>query len=389
MAARCAAGRGRRTLLLERNRSPGLKILISGGGRCNLTTTRTGRDLEDEYGPRRGTFLRHALRQFPPARLVEMFEDAGVPLREEDLDKVFPCSQRARDILDALLRMVGQAGAVVRTGTCVSSLRRDGNWIVETPGGELRAESVVLATGGLSYPKTGSRGDGHRWLLSLGHTLTRTVPALAPILVEESWVRELSGIVLPAAEIAILDRASRVARLRRRPILFTHFGLSGPAPMDLSGDIEEQGGRAVLEIDFVPDSSRKDLEERWLEAARTSGRRAVEAALPPDLPERLRRALASVHGVRGPLASVSRADRRRILDGLKATRIHATGTRGFAHAEVTRGGVELSEVDARTMGSLVLPGLFLCGEILDVDGPIGGFNFQAAFATGRLAGLSA
>jgi len=390
MAAIQAAARGRRTVLLEKNSKPGLKILISGGGRCNLTTTRSGADLEAQYGAVRGRFLRHALRSFPPTALRQFVEDAGVLLQEEDLEKLFPVSQKARDVVDALLSLAQQAGVDLRTGNPVLGIRKEAaGFVVETPNGTLRAASVVLATGGLSYPKTGTTGDGYGFARGFGHTITATWPALAPLHVDVPWVRALQGIVLKDVDLAVFDAHGRELLRRNRPILFTHRGLSGPAPMDLAGDVEEQRGAAVVKFDFAPGIARDQLERQWLEATKAHGRASVDTLLPAHLPERMRETLTTLAGASGTLAGLSREQRRRLLEASKDLRVPVPGSLGFDHAEVTRGGVRLDEVDARTMQSRRQPGLFVCGELLDVDGPIGGFNFQAAFATGRLAGLHA
>ncbi len=391
MAAIMAAQRGRRTLLLEKNRHPGLKILISGGGRCNLTTTRSGADLESQYGLARGRFLRHALRSFPPAALRQFVEAAGVPLREEDLEKLFPVSQQARDIVALFLRLCQAAGATLRSGCAVRTVQKvEAGFVVDTDQGAIAASSVVLATGGLSYPKTGATGDGYPVCRAFGHTITSTFPALAPLRLDVPWVTALQGIVLQDTVLAVLAADGRELRQRRRPILFTHRGLSGPAPMDLAGEVEEQGGAALLKFDFAPDLTREALESQWLTAAASHGSRRIESALPANLPERMRDTLAALAGVDGQtLATLSKVARRRLLDTVKDLRVPVRASLGYDHAEVTRGGVALDEVDARTMQSKRQPGLFLCGELLDVDGPIGGFNFQAAFATGRLAGLHA
>lgn len=390
LAAACAAARGRRTVLLEKNQRPGLKILISGGGRCNLTTTRSGADLEAQYGAQRGRFLRHALRSFPPRALVALIEGLGVPLREEDLEKVFPVSQRARDVLDALLRHAAAAGVELRPGWPVQELTLHGSGFrLATPRGVLRSSRVILATGGQSYPKTGATGDGYRFCRAFGHRIVPPVPALAPLWVDAAWVRELQGIVVDGVDLSVLDAAGQPVRTRRRPILFTHQGLSGPAPMDLAGDVEERGG-AVVRLCFDPEVRRDRREAEWLALLRQHGRRHAETLLPRHLPERLRQALCTLAGVAEmPLAALSRTGRLALHEVLDGLRLEVPRSLGFDHAEVTRGGVALDEVDARTMESRLQPGLFVCGELLDVDGPIGGFNFQAAFATGRLAGLAA
>ncbi|MCK5944003.1 MAG: aminoacetone oxidase family FAD-binding enzyme [Planctomycetes bacterium] len=359
MAAIQAAGRGRRTVLLEKNQRPGLKILISGGGRCNLTTTRQGKDLEAQYGKRRGRWLRHALRAFPPTALRAFVEAAGVELVRE---------------------------------APVTGLARVGDgFVATTPSGRFAADSVVLATGGLSYPKTGATGDGYAWCRSFGHTITETFPALAPLRVDQRWVHELQGIVLHDVDIACVGADGRETLRRRRPILFTHKGLSGPAPMDLAGDVEEQRGAAQARFDFVPETNREALEQQWLAIVKSHGTRRVDALLPRALPERMRQALVARSGAGADvtLAALSKDARRKLLTAVKDLRVPVPRSLGYAAAEVTRGGVALDEVDARTMQSKLQPGLFVCGELLDVDGPIGGFNFQAAFATGRLAGLHA
>ncbi len=392
MAAIQAARRGRRTLLLEKNPRPGLKILISGGGRCNLTTTREGKDLEAQYGKRRGRWLRHALRSFPPTALRAFIEDAGVPLREEDLEKLFPVSQKAKDVVVALLRCVDEAGAELVKEAPVSSVARaERGFVVEAGGRRYEALSVVLATGGLSYPKTGATGDAYAWCRQFGHTVTETFPALAPLCTQERWVHALQGIVLHGVDIACVGGDGKETMRRRRPILFTHKGLSGPAPMDLAGDVEEQRGAAHARLDFAPETHREALEQEWLQQAKAHGARRVDALLPRALPERVRHALVAHSGAApdATLAGFSKEARRRLLAAVKDLRVAVPSSLGYGAAEVTRGGVALDEVDARTMESKLAPGLFVCGELLDVDGPIGGFNFQAAFATGRLAGLHA
>lgn len=389
MAAWVAAQRGLRVVLLEKNSRVGLKILISGGGRCNLTTTRAGDDLERQYGTRRGRFLRGALRAYPPTALCADVTALGVALQEEDLEKIFPVSGRAADVRDALLDAALAAGVSLRTSSPVLAIeRRADGFGVHTPHGENHAPSLILATGGLSYPKTGATGDGYPMLASLGHSIRPTVPALAPLCLEQAWLCALQGLVLDA-RLTVYDRQQRELVTRRRPTLITHRGLSGPGPMDVSGFVEEVGGGCELRLDLAPDRDRSELEAGMLEAARTHPRRLVQHGLCPAIPERLRVALCERHGLGATnLAELDRERRRSLVDDQKGLRLPVDRSLGFAHAEVTRGGVALEEIDPKTMQSRVQTGLYVCGEILDVDGPIGGFNFQAAFATGRLAGLS-
>ncbi len=402
MAAIQSADRGRRTLLLEKNARPGLKILISGGGRCNLTTTKTGKALEAEYGKQRGRWLLHALRAFQPKDLVRMIEAAGVPLREEDLDKIFPCSGKARDVLDAILNLAASKAVDLRTTAAMDSVEgepRGAGFLVHSADASFRGESLILATGGLSYPKTGSTGDGYRVAKQFGHRIIPGVPHLAPLAIEAAWVHALAGIVLQHSSLAVADKATgEVLCRRQRPILFTHKGLSGPAAMDLAGFVEENPRECELVLDFLPMLKREALEADWLLRSKHSGRARISSLLPRELPERLRQSLCELAGVafatKGPrrpltIAELEKKGRQSLLDCVKNLRISVSRSLGMDHAEVTRGGVPLDEVDPRTMESRIRPGLYLCGEILDVDGPIGGFNFQAAFATGRLAGLNA
>ncbi len=390
LAAHAAAARGRSVILVEKNKRPGVKILVSGGGRCNLTTTVTGAALEAAYGPVAGRWLRHALRAFPPAALRAQIEAAGVPLKEEALEKVFPVSDCAADVLAALLAEAEAAGVQLQCGRPVTALARDGDGFrADTPAGPIHAQSVILASGGRSYPQMGTTGDGYRLAAMLGHTLTPTLPALAPLRLEAPWVHALAGLSLADCGLALEDAAGRALARRRRPLLFTHQGLSGPGPMDLAGWVEEAGAGSILTLDCLPGMSRDALDAALRAGIAAGGRRAAWTLLPASLPERLRRALADQAGAAGNAAELDRAARGRLVATAKGLRLAVAGTLGFAKAEVTRGGIPLGEVDPRTMASRRVPGLFIGGELLDVDGPIGGYNFQAAFATGRLAGLHA
>jgi len=390
IAARCAAERGRRVVLLEKNRRPGAKILVSGGGRCNLTTTVTGPALEVAYGAAAGRWLRHALRAFPPAALRATIEAASVPLKEEALEKVFPVSDRAADVLAALLAQSEAAGVRLQCGRPVTALARaEAGFRAETPAGPLHARSVILASGGRSYPQMGTTGDGYRLAAMLGHSVTPTLPALAPLRLDVPWIHALAGLSLADCGLALEDAAGRLLARRRRPLLFTHQGLSGPGPMDLSAWVEAAGPGCTLVIDCLPGTSRDALDAALRAGIAAGGRRQAWTLLPDALPERLRRALAEQAGAAVSGASLDRAARGRLLAVAKGLRLPVGGTLGFAKAEVTRGGIPLDEVDPRTMASRLVPGLYICGELLDVDGPIGGYNFQAAFATGRLAGVHA
>jgi predicted Rossmann fold flavoprotein len=372
-AAGTAAARGRKVLLLEKNPRVGVKILASGGTHCNVTTTLEGAALQEAYGRDGGRFLAPSLRRLGPHDVRNELDQLGVPTEEGEWEKVWPVSRHASDVANALLRRAQQAGAIVRTDAPVLDLGK--GFVVHTKHGDVRSQKVLVTVGGKSYPKSGTTGDGYAWLQALGHTIVKPVPALVPLVVDLPWVRALAGIAIPGARVWVDRRADR-----RRPLLFTHTGLSGPGAMDVSRWFEI--GPAELHVDFLPDVSEEELRTAIVSAKR------IARALP--LPARLADGLCEGVGVRGdqPGPETSKAHRHALLQAVKRWSPHVAGTRGFDHAEVTAGGVALDEIDPATMESKIVPGLFVAGEILDVDGPIGGFNFQSAFATGHAAGLA-
>lgn len=394
-AAGTAAARGRRVLLLEKNPRVGVKILASGGGHCNLTTTLPVPAVLDAFGRDQGRFLGPSVRRLPPLALRAAFDALGVPTREGELEKVWPVSHRARDVVDALVRRAADAGVETRTSSpCLELTRRDGGFLVRTPTATVTAPRVIVTSGGASYPRAGTTGDGYRWLAALGHTIVTPVPALAPLVVDVPAVRALTGISVADARVRVVeDGATRGDR--RRPVLFTHTGLSGPGPMDVSRWFERaradgEPSRPTLHVDFAPALDERALRDGLDASIAASPSARLGAALPLALPDRLLRVLALGGGIDPDrrAGETPRAVRHAWVHAIKDVVWPVAGTRGFDFAEVTAGGVALDEVEGGTMESRRVPGLFLAGEILDVDGPIGGFNFQAAFSTGETAGRS-
>lgn len=391
-AAGTAAARGRRVLLLEKNRRVGVKVLASGGGHCNLTTTLPVPAVIDAFGREGGRFLAGALRRLPPLELRRRFQELGVPTEEAELEKVWPVSRRAADVVEALVRRAAQAG--VRTATeapCVGVERAEDGFRVRTPRGDLLVPRVLVTVGGRSYPKSGTTGDGYPWLEALGHTITRCVPALAPLVIELPWLRALAGIAEQDARVSVVEGGRTIAE-RRRPLLCTHTGLSGPGPMDVSRwfELADAAHRPILRVDWLPDVGEERVRADLDAALAARGGERLARCVPGELPARLVESLCAAVGV-DPAARASgipKTARHAVVLALKRLELPVAGTRGFDFAEVTAGGVALPEVDPRTMASRLVPGLFVAGEILDVDGPIGGFNFQAAFATGEAAGLA-
>lgn len=406
LAAARAAECGRRTLLLEKNRQPGIKILMSGGTRCNLTHACDSRGIVREFGPP-GRFLHSALAALSPAALVELFEDEGVATKvEPETGKVFPASDRAADVLAALLRRLERSGATLALGEPLIQLNRvaDG-FVLQTPQRTITAQSVLITTGGQSYPGCGTAGDGYRWLAALGHTIIPPRPALTPVTTDAGWVRELQGVTISDVLVRVAEieavaggggMAGAAARSqpgwpaeRRGSFLFTHFGLSGPVVLDVSRVISGHPRPRSLTLlcDFLPQTTEVELDERIKREASAAGKKQLGGIFAALLPRRLTDALLRTAGVspEGRAAELGRSARGRLVAAIKRQAIAVSGTRGFKKAEVTAGGAALAEVDSRTMQSRLVPSLYLAGEVLDLDGPIGGYNFQAAFSTGWLA----
>jgi hypothetical protein len=391
LAATRAAERGRRTLLLEKNRKPGVKILMSGGTRCNLTHACDRRGIVDAFGPN-GRFLHSALAALGPDELVALIEAEGVPTKVEPTGKIFPVSNKATDVLSALLKRLQRSRCTLALGEAVLQLQRaDEGFHIRTSSRSLAARAVIVTTGGQSYPGCGTTGDGYAWARAFGHAIVPPRPALVPLTTDEAWVHSLKGVTLPEVTVHVLHaNAPKPIAQRTGSFLFTHFGISGPVGLDVSRAITEMQspGEAILECDFVPRLSAAELDEHLRLESSRSGKKLLALVLGELLPRRLCDALLARAGLPPDrkAAGLSKADRQQLVCVLKRQRISITGTLGFKKAEVTAGGIALDEVDSRTMQSKLIPGLYLAGEVLDLDGWIGGYNFQAAFSTGWLAG---
>jgi predicted Rossmann fold flavoprotein len=392
LAAIRAAELGRRTLLLEKNRKPGVKILMSGGTRCNLTHATDNRGIVEAFGPP-GRFLHSALAALSVEETIALFETEGVPTKVEETGKVFPVSNRAVDVLDALLRRLGRSGATLALQQPVRALRpAETGWSLTTPGRSVTARQVILTSGGQSYPGSGTTGEGYGFAAMLGHTIVPPCPALVPVTVAAPWVAELRGITIPDVAVRVLEDRQLLAA-RRGSLLFAHFGLSGPVILDVSRLVSghAQPQALVFELDLLPSLKETELDDYLQRETLASGKKQLASIFAVSLPHRLCELLLTLAGL--PIdrraAALSRADRTRLVHAVKRLRLPITGTLGFGKAEVTAGGVALDEVDSRSLRSKRAPGLFIAGEVLDLDGPIGGYNFQAAFSTGWLAGTAA
>lgn len=415
MAAASAGSRGLKVLLLEKNRKLGVKILMSGGTRCNITHNCPSREIVRAFG-HQGNFLYSALAALPPETVIEKIEGQGVATKIESTGKIFPVSNRAIDVRDALVAMAEEAGAEIRNLSPVESVIRQGDGFQISLGGDggeqIDSTNVLITTGGKSYPGCGTTGDGYAWAQSFGHSIGRTVPALVPILSRCQWANELKGITIehtgvevwPAKANAITDSNIAPKSGKRKPkkpkpllrakgsFLFTHFGFSGPTALDVSRAIALADNAKDLELqcDFLPDYKAAKLLDQLSQRRSQHGKQSVGNLLNDLFPKRLAEALLIASGVPldSPNAELSNEGVERIVRQIKENRFEINGTLGFEKAEVTAGGVCLNEVDSSSMQSKLVDGLYFAGEVLDLDGPIGGFNFQSAFSTGWLAGQS-
>ena len=422
MAAASAAERGLRVLLLEKNKKLGVKILMSGGTRCNITHDCDIPEFIKAFG-RQGKFLHSPLAALPPAKVVEKIESQGVATKIESTGKIFPVSNKAIDVRDALVQLAVHAGAeilpqqpVIRISK-VDSTEKPGSpaddfhFKIKTTDSEFEGRSLIVTTGGKSYPGCGTTGDGYAWATSFGHSIVDSVPALVPILCNEPWANNLKGITIESTEVKVWQPSqipdnpleplsksqkkklkSQAIANRKGSFLFTHWGFSGPSVLDVSKAVARHPNKKTLELvcDFLPASSSEELEQRFQSKKTEQGKQIIGNAMLEFVPKRLAEELINQAGLDWNLknAELSKQNLSRLVQRIKQCHFSINGTLGFEKAEVTAGGVSLKEVDSKTMQSKIAEGLFFAGEILDLDGPIGGFNFQSAFSTGWLAGQS-
>jgi hypothetical protein len=368
--------------VLDGAKKPGAKILVSGGGRCNVTNTVV---MASDFRGVSSNIVRRILDRFTADQAVAFFREIGVSLHVEPGGKFFPHSNSARTVLDALLKEVERRGIRLLTDHRVTTIDRENDLFrLSTSGGPLLARRVVLATGGLSLPKTGSDGAGYRIATSLDHTVVPTTPALAPLLLKEGFHVELSGISHPV-ELTLRVEGEKPVRVAG-PMLWTHFGVSGPAALDASrfwhrAEIEKRP--VAMTANLLPGEDLASIEKKMLALARSHPTTHLRNLLSTLVPAQLATTVLKRLGLEGatPMAHLRQEDRRRLLRAMVDWPMAVSGSRGYNYAEVTAGGVPLSEVDPATLVSRRSPGLYFAGEILDVDGRLGGFNFQWAWSS--------
>ena len=395
MAAGQAAELGAETLLLEKMDRPGRKLRITGKGRCNLTNVVPLSEFITHFGPN-GRFLRQAFSRFFTSELVAFFEELGVRTVAERGGRVFPVSGQAQDVVDALVRWVGERGVTLRTQSPVERLLVEGGRVVgvqASRGRVYRADAVIVATGGASYPATGSTGDGYRLAESVGHTIVPIRPALVPLETAGGVAPRLQGLSLRNVTVRVWVNGKKQAKVFGE-MLFTHFGLSGPIILSLSRQVVDAlrlGQRVILSIDLKPALDERKLDARLLRDLDAHGKQQFRTWLKGLLPRKLIPVCIDLTGIVPEKAGhqITAQERKRLRMWLKDFRLEVTGYRPFTEAIITAGGVDTREVDPRTMASRLVEGLYFAGEVLDVDADTGGYNLQAAFSTGWVAGQSA
>lgn len=390
-AACIAAEQGAKVLLLERNDRLGKKLNITGKGRCNVTNNCSALEVQQNI-PRNGKFLYSALDAFPPERIMRYLEDAGCPLKTERGNRVFPVSDKASSVIGALERRLRGFKVEVRQERAREILQENSVIFgVKTENGGLYAAGrVILATGGCSYPTTGSTGDGYRLAERLGHSIVPPVGSLVPLVAEGEDCPEMQGLSLRNVGVRLLNQKGKAVYQDFGELLFTHFGLSGPMILSASAHMRK-GDTYTVRIDLKPTLDESKLDARLLRDLEQYQNRAMENALTDLLPRSMIPVLLRRAGVDGAMQAnaLTRPQRRRLLEEMKGFQVKILEKRPVAEAIVTSGGVSVKEISPKTMESKIVAGLYFAGEVIDCDAYTGGFNLQIAWATGYAAGLAA
>lgn len=394
MAAIGAAKEGRHVVLMEKNPSLGKKLLITGGGRCNVTNaTFDNRTLAKRYG-KKGKFLLSPLSKWNAKDTIDFFEARGMPTKTEAEERVFPQSNSAKSVLDVLMRELKNSKVEIIANSPVLKINSSKERLisVETEHMIISAKAFVLTTGGTAHPETGSSGDGFKWLKKLGHTVNAPSTALVPVKTAEEWSHRLQGLSFPKAKVTLFSNDKKVDS-RTGKVLFTHFGLSGPLILNMSNEIGERllNEKVSLEIDFFPAFDQKALDEALLKHLSSAQNKKWGNALSGFVPPLLASVLVELSRIDAETVvnKIPRAQRIDLVKKLQKMRITPTGLLGLQKAIVSSGGVALEEIDFKTMCSKRIPNLYFAGDILDFDRPSGGFSLQICWTTGIIAGQHA
>lgn len=394
MAAISASKMGKEVVLIEKNNDIGKKLSITGGGRCNITNICEPEEMIKKVVSN-GKFLYSALNTFSSSDLMKFIEDNGIGLKIEEEGKVFPKSDCSSDIIELFKNLLYRYQVKLYLGSEVKEVLVKGNRVVGIKLNNemiIKAKSVIVATGGMSYSHTGSTGDGYRFAKLLGHTIIPPKPSLTPIEIEEEWVKDLMGISLP--DVIIRFKTEKNKKIQARgSLLFTHYGISGPVVLEISAYINQylKDISKKIKIDLLPDTSEINLEKILLSGRNEDSNKTVKTVLSQLLPKKLNIKILSLLGISEEVSlnQLTKKDRNRIIQFIKNAEFTVLKLRGMREAIVTSGGVSVKEINSKTMESKLVDGLYFAGEVIDIDALTGGYNLQIAFSTGYIAGINA
>lgn len=393
MAAGRAASLGKKVILLEKNTDLGKKLLITGGGRCNVTNNKMNtRELLSKY---KGSdqFLFSAFSQFDVKDTLAFFNERGMQTKEENEGRVFPVSNMSKSVFDVLYKYMQEGKVTIRKSSIVAGIsvdKKDGSIIVRTKSGnDVYAKTCIVATGGTSRPETGSTGEGFLWLKKLGHTIDVSDAALVPVALTDVWSKKLSGVSLPECKLTVFQNTQKQESYKGK-LLFTHFGISGPMVLNMSKDIGEllKYGEVSLMLDLFPAKDNGKLKNELQNILVLESNKKLKNVLAQLIPSALVEPVLTLSGIDGETFnhSVSSEDRLLLVKQMKEIPLHVEGLLGKDKAVVTSGGVVLTEVDFKTMQSRIIPNLYLVGDVLNIDRPSGGYSLQLCWTTGYVAG---
>ncbi|MCF7790954.1 MAG: NAD(P)/FAD-dependent oxidoreductase [Victivallales bacterium] len=394
MAAVHSARNGNNVMILEKNSTPGTKLLMTGKGRCNITNAETSTEKFLLQFGKNGKFLINAFHRFGVTETIKFFNQHNLDTKVERGGRIFPTSDNAKDVQNVFFKLIKEKNIELKLNSSVRELIAEDNTIkkIKLNNTIIEPDNVILATGGQSYPKTGSTGDGYKWAERLGHTVIPPAPALSPLIVNENFVKELEGLSLKNVKISVFQNNKKYDE-RFGEALFTNNGMSGPIILDLSKKTGKllPKGRVQLFIDFKPALDFEKLDKRLIREFEKHSKKSVKNILPNLLPKSLIPIILSLSEVdpNSKASMTTKSERKKLLKLLKGLPLTVTGLVGFNKSIITSGGVSLKEIDPKTMRSKIINNLSFAGEILDLDGPTGGYNLQVCWTTGYIAGVNA
>jgi predicted Rossmann fold flavoprotein len=388
-AAITAAQNGKKVALFEANTSAGRKLLVTGGGRCNLTHTGKPDEIIRDFAPFE-RFVRHCIYEFPPTRLVDFFKDRGLDSAPDEDNCVFPVTNSASDVNNILLAELQKNDVQIYYGKKVQTITRENDlFVIPCEKFSVSAKSLIIATGGVSWPQTGSTGDGYKFASALGHKIVEPIAALVSLITAEKFCAELAGLGLPKVAISCKINNKKISSTGA--MLFTHHGIGGPAVFDFSRNVAGISGKNYkISIDFMPEIKAEDLDKKLTELFAETPKRNVEQVMSIFFSKALASIICQQSKVlKTPVCQINKQLRKNLVDNLKNFPLTIVSTQEIERATVTRGGVDTAEIDSKTMQSKIVKGLFFAGEVMNVDGPCGGYNLQFAFSSGFIAGKNA